>query len=111
MGDEITLDKGYIITIGDGKEFLLLGQIKNYFFAVEMTTRTEEKNSYYTLFNKVDAYIREYTYNNSGLLEKEIYTVITDKDSYGENESMSSITYEYDKEDRLIKEIHDDTNA
>lgn len=28
MGEEITIDEGYIITIEDGKAFLLLRQIK-----------------------------------------------------------------------------------
>lgn len=35
MGEEITIDEGYIITIEDGKAFLLLRQIKNYFLRLK----------------------------------------------------------------------------
>lgn len=52
MGEEITVDEGYIITIEDGKAFLLLRQIKNYFFAVEMVDE-EKISNHYCLLKKV----------------------------------------------------------
>lgn len=52
MGEEITIDEGYIITIEDGKAFLLLRQIKNYFFAVEMVDE-ENISNHYCLLKKV----------------------------------------------------------
>lgn len=54
MGEEIIIDEGYIITIEDGKEFLLLRQIKNYFFAVEMVGEDEMSNNYYLLKKSID---------------------------------------------------------
>lgn len=52
MGEEITLDEGYIITIEDGKEFLLLTQIRNYFFAAEMVDEEKMSNNYCLLKTK-----------------------------------------------------------
>lgn len=54
MGEEITLDEGYIITIEDGKEFLLLRQIKSYFFAVEMIDEEKMSNNYCLLKKFID---------------------------------------------------------
>ena len=55
IGEEITLDEGYIITIEDRKEFLLLRQIKNYYFAVEMIGEDEMSNNYYLLKKSIDS--------------------------------------------------------
>lgn len=54
MGEEITLDEGYIITLEDGKEFLLLRQIKKYFFAVEMVDEEKMSNNYCLLKSFID---------------------------------------------------------
>ena len=72
-------------------------------------TKTDQKNAYYTFLNEITEYISEYSYNDAGLLECEIYTVIFNKGSYDESEDerVVKIYYEYDSEKRLIKEVHE----
>ena len=69
--------------------------------------RTEEKNYGLSILNKIVASNREYKYNEAGVLESEINTVIYNKDSCDEKSSVLRIYYEYDERNRLIREVHE----
>lgn len=43
---EIEFDEGYIITIDNGKEYLLIQRVEDYFFAVEMLDEENTSNNY-----------------------------------------------------------------